>query len=353
MALGIMKDILDLHRRPEDIDDIDREIQHMRYHLDTLVRQGPVTPPTIIGLGKSLGFFANVDAGHQNPHENNRGPTSERGIILATARALQKGQVEAEAKIHAIEKQLGVTRTVFLSIQSWDSLHPGISTEEAMRDILHDYPKGYVGRALDDSNPNPYERCTDLEVLSTEKSWKSTERLVEVQWRMFGLAPDQQAVTLSRPSYGTLGRPQKRLMEVVLELAEEHHAQQLSALRKAFDLLDFLDIPHPLLQAEPPLNEDRCVHSTAGHVWELLYDLRTDAFRVELVHQEYGQAFHETIIWVNESEGKKALPEIGTKYELPNDGEFFSRFDRGATKELMMAYRKTKKNDGTREPTMA
>jgi hypothetical protein len=34
-----------------------------------------------------------------------------------------------------------------------------------MRDILHDYHKGYIGRALDDMNPNPYKRSTDYEAL--------------------------------------------------------------------------------------------------------------------------------------------------------------------------------------------
>jgi hypothetical protein len=61
-----MKDILDLHYRPQEMNDIDQEIQHMLFHLDELVRQEPATysPPTIYGLGQSQGFFANVDAGH-------------------------------------------------------------------------------------------------------------------------------------------------------------------------------------------------------------------------------------------------------------------------------------------------
>jgi hypothetical protein len=107
-----MKHVLELHCRPEEGDNIDKVIQHFLYHLDELVRQVPPTSDQILGLGLYLGFFANVEAGHENPYQNNHGPISERGIVLGTARALRKGQEKAEAKIRAIEKQLGVTRTV-------------------------------------------------------------------------------------------------------------------------------------------------------------------------------------------------------------------------------------------------
>jgi hypothetical protein len=350
-----MKDILDLHCRPQEMNDIDQEIQHMLFHLDELVRQEPATyaPPTIYGLGQSLDFFANVDAGHESPHQNNHSPTSERAIVLGTARALRKGQQEAEAKIHAIEKQLGVTRMVFPAIPSWDSLHPGVSTEEVMRDILHDYHKGYIDRALDDTNPNPYDRSTDYEALR-EKKWKVTERLIEIEWKMFGLAPIQQInAPSSRPSYGTPSHPPKRLMEIILELAEEHHAQQLSALHKAFEPLDFLELPHPLLQAEPPLHEIRRVHSTKGQIWELLYDLLTDVLRVELAQQEYSQAYHEMLMCRLEPDGKRKMEHIEGKYSLPPGNGSLLRFDRDVMKELMMACRENKDHDGTPESTTA
>jgi hypothetical protein len=244
---------------------------------------------------------------------------------------------------------------VFPDIPSWDSLHPGVSTAEVMRDIQHDYYKGYIGRALDDRNPNPYKRSIDYEALIQEKRRKVTERLIEIEWEMFGVAPatQQSDTPPSRASYGTPTHPPKRLLEVILELAKEHHDQQLSALQKALNVLDFLELPHPLLQAEPPLNESRRVHSTAGQIWELLYDMRMDALRVGLTQQGFSQAHYEMLMWRLEPDGKRRVEDIEDKYRLPSGDGSLVNFNRDAMKELMMARREIENNDGTPESNAA
>jgi hypothetical protein len=132
-----------------------------------------------------------------------------------------------------------------------------------MRDILHDYHKRYIGRALHDTHPNPYKDCTDIAILTTQKKWKITEHLIECEWAMFELAPEDEPDGPAS-SYGTPSHPPKRLMEAILDLVEEHHAQQLSALQKAFDILAFLELPYPYLQTEPPMEGSRRVNTTEG-----------------------------------------------------------------------------------------
>jgi hypothetical protein len=222
MALRIIRHILELHCRPmEESEAIDNEIQHLLFHLDQMVRQPPATYDTILPIGLSLGVLANVAAGHRDPFQHNHWPTSERGIVLKMAQTLRDGQRQAETKTHVIEKHLGVTQTFFPTIQSWDSLHPGVSTEKTIRDILDDYHKGYIIRALNDANPNPYRRSTDHELLRGERNWKVIERLIDIQWELYDLTPTNQPSnnSSSRPSYGTPSHPPKKLMEVILELA--------------------------------------------------------------------------------------------------------------------------------------
>jgi hypothetical protein len=82
---------------------------------------------------------------------------------------------------------------------------------------------------------------------------------------MFELAPeDEPDAPIS--SYEISSHPPKRLMEAILDLLKEHHAQKLSTLSKAFDILAFLELPHPYLQTEPSMEESRRVNSTEGNI---------------------------------------------------------------------------------------
>jgi hypothetical protein len=70
---------------------------------------------------------------------------------------------------------------------------------------------------------------------------------------------------------------------------------------------------------------------------------------VELAHQEYGQALHEVIMWARRPNGKKAVVDVKSKYELLVDSDLFHQgFHPDEIKELIMTYRGMQ-NDGVDE----
>jgi hypothetical protein len=142
-------------------------------------------------------------------------------------------------------------------------------------------------------------------------------------------------------------------MVVILESTEERHAHQLFRVTESVQRTRLPGATASPLQAEPRLHESRRVHSTEGQIWELLYDLRTDVLHVELALQEVRQAHREVMAWALEPDGKRKMEDIEGKYSLPPGDGSLLRFDRDAMKELMMACRESKDNDGTPETNTA
>jgi hypothetical protein len=149
-ALNIIKSVLALHSDPAQSSETDKNIQHELYHLDKLVKQQfrAVMPNTILGLGRSLGFFAHLAAGGDIPDNPllgfTSGPKSKSGIVFALAKSLGEGQIDVEAKLHEIEKELDLALTIFQGIPQWDSLRPGVPVQQSVREILNDYHRGYI-----------------------------------------------------------------------------------------------------------------------------------------------------------------------------------------------------------------
>jgi hypothetical protein len=289
VALHIIKAVLAIHSDPAQNTETNKNIQHELYHMGQLVKPPflPVVSNTIAGLGRSLGFFAHMAAGRELPSNSGLGftggPNPESGIVLALAKSLREGQVDAEKTLHEIGKELCLPRTVSPRFQ-WDSLHPGVPVEQNVREILNDYHRGYIGReeqvgivSTEEEKSVGSEEETNVskekktDVHTQTQSWNATARMIPWTWENMDLA-DKESPTVFptlHPTYGVPCDPPERLIEAILKLAQVYHNYQLYILQQAFEVLDFLELPHPLLEAEPVTPERECIHTPEGKLFNL------------------------------------------------------------------------------------
>jgi hypothetical protein len=290
VALHIIKAVLAIHSDPAQKTETNKNIQHELYHMGQLVKPPflPVVPNTIAGLGRPLGFFAHMAAGRELPRKSGLGftggPNPESGIVLALAKSLREGQVDAEKTLHEIGKELCLPRTIFPEISQWDSLHTGVPVEQNVREILNGYYRGYIGReeqvgivSTEEEKSVGSEEETNVskekrtDVHTQTQSWNATARMIHWTWENMDLANKEYPTVFPtlHPTYGVPCDLPERLMEAFLKLAQVYHNYQLYILQQAFEVLDFLELPHPLLEAEPVTPESECIHTPEGKLFNL------------------------------------------------------------------------------------